>query len=89
MGTKFDFDKPFTIDVKGAWKETDTIIFCDYTRSADITQDGITYPARVGYCGRDKTKSVMRYLFLGDKIYYLDIEVFHDSMIDFPEWLTR
>lgn len=90
---KFNINQPFTINVTGAFKETTTVIFCDYTRAVTVRQNDQEYPARVGYCGRDKKTTKPRYLFLGDKIYYLDdatidmnISVFDTS--DFPSWLV-
>lgn len=93
MEKKFNINSGFTIEVTGAWKETTSIIFCDYTRSVEITQDGNTFTGRVGYCGRDKTKSDMKYLFVGDRIYFLDklTRVFFnqsDYSTDFPKWLV-
>lgn len=93
MENKFNINSGFTIEVTGAWKETTSIIFCDYTRSVEITQDGNTFTGRAGYCGRDKTKSEMKYLFVGDRIYFLDdmTKVFFPSTLyseDFPKWLV-
>ena len=93
MEKKFNINDPFTVEVSGAWEETTTIIFCDYTRAVTIIQNGEEISGRAGYCGRDKTKSDMKYLFVGDRIYFLDklTSVFFackDYTEDFPKWLV-
>lgn len=93
MEKKFNINDSFTIEVNGAWEETTTIIFCDYTRSVTIIQNGEKISGRAGYCGRDKSKSDMKYLFVGDRIYFLDelTSVFFPSREyteDFPKWLV-
>lgn len=93
MDKKFNINEPFTIEVTGAWQETTTIIFCDYTRAVTIIQNGEKISGRAGYCGRDKSKSDMKYLFVGDRIYFLDelTSVFFPSREyteDFPKWLV-
>lgn len=90
---KFNINQPFTIEVTGAFKETSTVIFCDYTRAVTVRQNDQEYSARVGYCGRDKKTTKPRYLFLGDRIYYLD-DTTNDLIMsisttsDFPSWLV-
>lgn len=93
MEKKFIINDPFTIEVTGAWEETTTIIFCDYTRSVKIIQNGEEFTGRAGYCGRDKTKSDMKYLFVGDRVYFLDelTQVFFihsEYTTEFPKWLV-
>lgn len=93
MEKKFNINDSFTIEVNGAWQETTSIIFCDYTRSAKIIQNGEEISGRVGYCGRDKTKSDMKYLFVGDRIYFLYqlTSVFFTCTgytTEFPKWLV-
>ena len=93
MDNKFNINDSFTIEVTGAWEETTTIIFCDYTRAVKIIQNGEEISGRAGYCGRDKTKSDMKYLFVGDRVYFLDeltqVFVIHSEYTtEFPKWLV-
>lgn len=93
MEKKFNINDSFTIEVNGSWKETTSIIFCDYTRSVKIIQNGEEISGRAGYCGRDKSKSDMRYLFIGDRVYFLDemTRVFFNHSeytTEFPKWLV-
>lgn len=93
MEKRFNINDSFTLEVNGAWEETTSIIFCDYTRSVKIMQNGEEISGRAGYCGRDKTKSDMKYLFVGDRIYFLDklTSVFFasaDYTTEFPKWLA-
>ena len=93
MDKKFNIKDSFTLEVIGAWEETTTIIFCDYTRAVKIIQNGEEIFGRAGYCGRDKTKSDMKYLFVGDRIYFLDelTSVFFnvsEYSTEFPKWLV-
>lgn len=93
MEKKFNINESFTLEVNGAWEETTSIIFCDYTRKVTIIQNGEEISGRAGYCGRDKSKSEMKYLFVGDRIYFLDVltRVFFNHSqytTDFPKWLV-
>ena len=90
---KFNINESFTLEVSGGWKETTSVIFCDYTRAVTIIQNGEKISGRAGFCGRDKTKSELKYLFVGDRIYFLDklTSVFFtckDYTEDFPKWLV-
>lgn len=90
---QFNNSLPYEVVFKGGYKETSTLIFCDYTRSVDIIQRGVTFPARIGYVGRDKKKTVAKYLFVLDRVYYLedpDIvspDYFNPEKVGFPSWL--
>ena len=93
MDMNFNINDSFTLEVIGAWEETTTIIFCDYTRKVTIIQNGEEISGRAGFCGRDKTKSDMKYLFVGDRVYFLDelTRVFFNQSeynTDFPKWLV-
>ena len=92
---KFDFDSPFTIEFTGAYKAVTNIVFCDYTRTAQITQNGVTFRARVGYVGRDLSKTKEKYLITSDSIYRFNDDddtrdIFDDIITTsgFPSWLT-
>lgn len=90
---KFNINQPFTIEITGAFKETTTVIFCDYTRSVKIIQNGEVITGHAGFCGRDKSKSDMKYLFVGDRVYFLDemTRVFFNHSeytTEFPKWLV-
>ena len=93
MENKFNINKPFELEISGGYKQTTTIIFCDYTRTAVITQDGVKFPARVGFCGTDKKTSKPSYLFIQNSIYLIDdtlrSEIFEDmdNTIGLLEWL--
>lgn len=90
---KFNFNLPFTIEFTGTYVPVTNIVFCDYTRTARITQNGVTFRARIGYVGRDLFKTKRRYLFTDDRIYMFDDENTHDIFddinvtSDFPSWL--
>ena len=86
----FDIILPYQITIKGAFKKTTTIIFCDYTREVIIEQFGNEYPAKLGYCGKDKKTTRPRYLFIDNKVYHLDdtcLDIINDIDNKFVEWL--
>ena len=91
---KFNFDLPFSIEFTGGFKMVTNIVFCDYTRTALIRQNGVEFRARVGYVGRDLSKTKRRYLFVNDRIYQFDEDDYTRDVFDtitttsgFPSWL--
>lgn len=94
MKVKFDFDSPFTIEFTGGYKAVTNIVFCDYTRTALIRQNGVEFRVQVGYVGRDLSKTKRRYLFTDDRIYQFDEDDYTRDVFDtitttsgFPSWL--
>lgn len=72
MSDQFIIDKPYSIEYLTGYMPTTSIIFCDYTRTVNIYQNGIRYSASIGYCGRDLKNTRMKYLFIDHKIYNLE-----------------
>lgn len=94
MSMKFDFNSPFTIEFTGAFKSVTNIVFCDYTRTALIRQNGGEFRVLVGYVGRDLSKTKRRYLFVDDRIYQFEEDDYSRDVFDiinttsgFPSWL--
>ena len=86
----FDFDKEFTVTSRSALKDTNRIM-CDYLMRVTIEQGVKTYFGELGFIGMDKTTTKPKYLFIENKIYYLDdTTIFSDILPNenkFTRWL--
>ena len=86
----FNFDKEFEVVSRSELKDTNRIM-CDYLMRVTIQQGTTMYFGELGFIGRDKTTTKPRYLFIENKVHYIDdCSIFNNILPDenaFTRWL--